>query len=289
MNGFFIAVITLPLGTIALFWLFRPREEPAAKGSKTPEAPAPAVGEGYTLINAPLVIVGGLLLIVAVISLLSTGQVTAAVMVFLVALAIVGGVMFAKAREAEWEHREWPERVSASSNAEAPGVQRVKGGTLFRNPEPAVIPPPAPIVSQPALVSAPQPVSQAEWSPECDDAVSALVGLKIPKKRAIDLVRRAPGTTHSEILRNALKIHGQNRTQMPLSVNGHAIGANTPTQVAPASPSVQMQSPKVEAIAALVGLGIPSKTAVALVQQCPGDTVEELIRGALQAFRRGAK
>jgi Na+/H+ antiporter NhaD/arsenite permease-like protein len=105
MNGFFIAVITLPLGTIALFWLFRPREEPAAKDSKTPESP-PSVP-----VNRPLIIVGVLLLVTAVVSLLSAGQVTAAVMVFPVALAIVGLVLFAKAREAEWKHREWPERV----------------------------------------------------------------------------------------------------------------------------------------------------------------------------------
>jgi hypothetical protein len=277
--GFTIAVITLPLGTIALFWLFRPREEPAAKGSKTPEAPVLAPGGVYALINVPLVIVGVLLLVIAIASLLSAGQVAAAVIVFLIAVAIVGVVLFAKAREAQWQHREWTDSTPAD-------VQRVDGGTLFSNPVPTVISPPTPVASQPPPIPAPQPVSQAEWTDQCSAAVDALLALRIPKKRAIDLVRRAPGATHDEILRAALRIHGLSRTQMPHSVNGHANGASIPTQVTLAS-EAQKQSQRVDAVAALVGLGIPSKTAVALVNQSSGNTAEELLRDALQALRRG--
>jgi hypothetical protein len=184
-------------------------------------------------------------------------------------------------------------RVAGESS---PGVQRVEGGTLFSNltlavraplsaiPERPVIPPPAPVASQP--IPAPQPVPQGEWTPACDEALAALVGLKIPKRRAIDLIRRAAGSTCDEILRAALRIHGQNRTQ-PItgSMNGHALGASTPTQVAPASPSVQQQSQRADAIAALIGLGIASKTAVALVQQCSGNSTEDLIRQTLKSLR----
>src|SRR5262245_4346967 len=105
---------------------------------QTKETPAgsqaPAPGGVYTLINVPLVIVGVLLLVIAVVSLLSAVQVAAAVIVFLIALAIVGMVLFAKAREAQWQHQEWTDSTPA-------GVQRVDGGTLFSNRVPTVISP----------------------------------------------------------------------------------------------------------------------------------------------------
>jgi hypothetical protein len=131
-------------------------------------------------------------------------------------------------------------------------------------------------------------VTQGEWTSACDDVVTALVGLKISKRRAIDLVRRAAGTTQQEILGNALKIHGQSRTQpMTGGVNGHAIGSNASTQVAPTSAAVQKPSIQSDAIAALIVLGIPEKQATALIQSVPGNTKEQLIRGALQVLRQG--
>jgi hypothetical protein len=170
-----------------------------------------------------------------------------------------------------------PEGTSFSNLT--PAVARSPLSTI---PKPAVVPPAAPIASKPPLVSAAQSAPQAEWTSACDDACAALVGMKISKRTAIDLIRRSTGTTVDEILRAALRIHGLSRTQMPTLVNGHAVDANTPTQVAPASSSVQtIQS---EAIRALVGLGISSKTAIALVQSCSGNTTEELLRQALKAL-----
>jgi hypothetical protein len=121
----------------------------------------------------------------------------------------------------------------------APGVQRIDDGTLFSNPiltPRPVIPPPAPIASQPPPVSVSQSVPQAEWTDECSTALDALIALRIPRKKAIDLVRRAAGNTHDEILRAALRIDGQSRTQsITGSVNGHAVGTNTPAEVTPAN------------------------------------------------------
>jgi hypothetical protein len=222
---------------------------------QTKETPAgsqaPVPGGVYTLINVPLVIIGTLLLVVAFVPLLSTVPmgVTLAVAAFLGMVAIVGVVMFVKARNEQ--HRpqsQYRERTTPASNKVSPSSvpSQIIEAQVTSQPRP----PP---------VAVPQSVPQGEWTPECDTALAALVSRRIPKRKAIDLVRRAAGATHDEILRNALKIHGQNRTQMPQSVNGHAVGANTPTQVTPASPSVQNQSPQVEAIAALVELGIQNR------------------------------
>jgi hypothetical protein len=68
------------------------------------------------------------------------------------------------------------------------------------------------------------------------------------------------------------------------SVNGHALPSTTtpPTQV----PSARQQM-IADAVSALFVLGIPKKQALALIQSVPGNTKEELIRGALQVLRQG--
>jgi hypothetical protein len=68
----------------------------------------------------------------------------------------------------------------------------------------------------------PQSVPQAEWTAQCDDAVAALVSLKIPKRESSALVRQSPGATVQEILRQALKIRGQGRGHFAGTVDGHA-------------------------------------------------------------------
>jgi hypothetical protein len=185
---------------------------------------------------------------------------------FLTIVAIVVAVLFAKARQAEWEHREWTE-VPAGSNVTPPVPPQIVEIQTTSQPPPVPAPHPAP---HPVPHPAPHPEPQAEWTEECSAALEALIALRIPKKRSIDLVRRAAGSTRDEILRAALRIHGQSRTQ-PITgnVNGHANGANTPTQVAPASQSMQQQSQREGAIAALISLGIPNQTATALIQQMP--------------------
>jgi hypothetical protein len=239
------------------------------------------------LVNVPLVIIGVLLLVVAVMSLLSAGHVLSAALSFLAMVAIVGVLMYATARK-ERRERTAP---ADSSNVSLPpvpwpqGVQPIGPQTRL-SPEVQAARQSAAVPTKELPPPVPQSVTQGEWTPECSTAVDALIALRISKKRAIDLVRRAAGTTHSEILRNALKIHGERRTQ-PItgSVNGHAIGANTPTQVSPASTTAQNQSPKMDAVAALVGLGIPTQTATALIQGIPGNSTDELIRNALRVLR----
>ena len=217
----------------------------------------------------------------AVVSLLSAGQVAGAVIVFLIAVAIVGVVMAAKARNAEremehWQHRRQLDVVPVASNVSSPAVPpQIAEAQVARQSVPSPVPAPQSV-----------PQAQAEWTEECSAAVDALVALRISKRRAIDLVRRAVGTTQAEILRNALKIHGQSRTQPITSdINGHAMGANASAPANQVPATGQKQQVVADAMAALVSLGIPSKQAVALVQEIPGSTSEELIRGALQTLR----
>jgi hypothetical protein len=129
----------------------------------------------------------------------------------------------------------------------------------------------------------PQAVTQGEWTEECNTALAALISLKIPKRTAVELVRRASGTTHQEILRAALQIHGQARAQ----VNGYPIGPGTNQgDFLPASDTIDKQKAAADAIAALVSLGIPSETATALVQKSSGNSTQELVREALKALRK---
>jgi len=119
--------------------------------------------------------------------------VVAVVTIFLAMVAIVGVLLFMKAQRSIYP--------SGKSKPYSDGMQPIDVGTLFSNP-PAV-PQNVPraevqAARQPAPVPAPHPVPaavpQGEWTPACDDALAALVGLKIQKKRrASASPKRRPG------------------------------------------------------------------------------------------------
>ena len=107
-----------------------------------------------------------------------------------------------------WEHRDWTERVSAERNvgftdAHAPQPLGPQDGLSAQ----------AQAAMRPITAKKPPsiPASQSERSTERDDAVAALITLKIPKRQAAAFVRQAAGTTTAEIVRNALRIRGQGR------------------------------------------------------------------------------
>jgi hypothetical protein len=203
----FVAIaIALPLGILALFRLLTPR-------------------------NAPLVIVVALVSLVSLIYLLTTFPMFAAVLVL---IGFVAAVMFSRRIREKLEQRDRPEATVSNSSETLPPVfteVRVrrpiqKVTVLSAEAQATTQPAPAPVEellaavpAPPPIPASPQPVPEAAaaWTDECDLAVGALVGLKIPKRKAIDLVRQSPGATVQEILGHALRIHGQSRGQ----VNGN--------------------------------------------------------------------
>lgn len=245
---FFAVAIALPLGTVALFRFFTSLVE--ATPSKTTDAiqepsreiearweefgrelrgrqnrsedlAAPASAPGKSLVNPPLLIVVGSLSLIAVVYLLTNWPMFGAAAVAL--LMFVGALIFSRrVREQQQEQRSWPDSVSAEGNVSVTDVdvrQPIELETgLSVDPQAARQPTQVP-AKEPAAIPATQ---AADWTAECDDVVSALISLKIPKREAISLVRQSPGTAVDEILRHALKIRDQGRRHFLSGGNGRA-------------------------------------------------------------------